>query len=195
MNNPNSIYDKRLLNLKSCSFLNAYRRNDMSAVASSLIDKVGTAITTDPSHWNLKNTEYSKIYDLWKSANFNVDAIKWTNYYPDKDFSSDLVNDIAFYLRANGVHRSWISRIDPGYYAPWHWDVDDNEDEYLKHNEIKRYSIMMNSNVSGHIFMLGQDYLYNLPCGSIFKWNNYKDWHSGINAGMTPKFMFHLLAY
>lgn len=194
MDNPSSQYDKRLLNLTSCAFLNTYRRTDLHTLEQSLISQIGVPITTDPSHWDLTNSEYDKIYNLWKAANFNPDAIKWINYYPGQHFDQSLVDDIAAYLRVN-VHRAWISRVDPGYFSPWHWDVDDNEAEYLQKGSPKRYSIIIGPPAMGHIFILGRDYLYGVPEGAIFKWNNYKEWHSGINAGLTPKFMLHLLAY
>ena len=96
----------------------------------------------------------------------------------------------------NGAkHRSWISRVDPGYYAPWHWDIDDNEKFYLQKGIPTRYSIMIGESFPGQIFIIGQDHIYNCPEGSIFRWNNYKEWHCGINASMVPKYMLHILAY
>lgn len=193
MDNVNAVYDKRLLSLYSCAFLNTYKRMDLKTITDSLEN--GKDITTDPSKWNLENNEYGKIEKLWKDANFNPSSIKWTNYYPEEHFSADLVNDVMFYLRMKGVHRAWISKVDPGYYAPWHWDIDDNEKLYLERGEIKRYSIMMGHKGLGHIFILGKDYLYDCPIGSIFRWNDYKEWHAGINAGLTPKFMFHIIGW
>lgn len=193
MDNPTATYDKRLLKLSSCSFLNTYRRMNLSDIVLNLNE--GEPVTTDPTRWNLENNEYGKIEKLWADADFNPASIKWINYYPDKHFTKELENDVAFYLRLNGVHRSWISRVDPGFYSPWHWDIDDREEKYLEKGEIKRYSVMMGHKIPGHIFMLGKDYLYDLPIGSIFRWNNYKDWHAGINAGLEPKFMFHLIGW
>ena len=188
-----SVFDKRLLNLQSCAYLGYYYRRDLQKVIGNL--SVGVDITPDLSKWNLDTTGYLDILKMWQDANFNPNSIKWTNYYPDSHYDKDLEEDVAFYLRLNGVHRSWISKVDPGYYAPWHWDVDDNENLYLQKGEIKRYSIMLDTPAVGHIFILGNDYLYNTPQGSIFKWNLYKDWHAGINAGLTSKYMFHILGY
>ena len=79
--------------------------------------------------------------------------------------------------------------------APWHWDVDDNEDEYLKHGDIVRYTIIPKQFANGHIFILGNDYFYNLDEGKIIPWSSHKEWHSGINAGLEPNWMFHILGY
>jgi hypothetical protein len=190
-----SVFDKRLLSLKSSAYLGYYYRFNLSEIVASLSTQIGVDITTDPLQWNMDTSGYAEIYKLWKEANFNPASIKWTNYYPNTHYSQDLVDDVAKYLRLTGVHRSWVSRIDPGFYAPWHWDVDDNESTYLLKGPIKRYSIMLGKPTVGHVFILGEDHLYNVPEGSIFKWNDYKSWHAGINAGMKPKFMFHIIGY
>lgn len=194
MDNPLANYDKSLLKLKSCSFLNTYKRVNWDTVIAELTVRTGSAVTTDPSRWNTETPGYQEIYSLWKTANFNPASIKWVNYYPEVDYSQEIVDEVADYLRVK-VHRSWISRLDSGFIAPWHWDVDDHESQYLAKGTPVRYSIIMNPPTLGNIFIVGDDYIYNSPQGSIFKWHNYKEWHSGINAGMTPSFMFHLLAY
>jgi hypothetical protein len=190
-----SVFDKRLLSLKNCAFLGYYYRYDLTALISSLSVQEGTTVSTDLARWNTDTDGYTDIYKMWQAARFNANAIKWTNYYPNIHYPESIVTGIERYLRLTGVHRSWISRVDPGYYSPWHWDVDDNEADYLTKGPIKRYSIMLGEPTMGHIFVIGDDYLYNSPQGAIFKWNNYKDWHTGINAGMTPKYMLHILGY
>jgi hypothetical protein len=190
-----SLFDKRLLSLKSCCYLGYYYRQDLNYLVEKLSNIEGSIVDTNFDRWNMSTKGYSEIYNLWKLAKFNPHSIQWINYYPEQHYSQELVDDIAFYLRLNGVHRSWISRINPGFYAPWHWDVDDNESEYLKKGTIRRYSLHLSTPTPGHAFVLGKDYLYDCPVGSIFKWNDYKEWHAGINAGMTPKFMFHIIGY
>lgn len=158
------------------------------------LPSVGTVVSTSPDRWDLSNPEYLKIYNQWKQADFNMDAIQWTNYYPGKHFDQIIIDELATELKVTTI-RAWISCIDPGYMAPWHWDVDDNEAEYLKNGEISRYSCFIEQPAHGHIFILGDDYYFNQPQGTIVKWKNYKEWHSGINAGLTPKYMLHLLAH
>jgi len=184
-----------LSTLVSSAHAGRYNNSDLLSIVASLIDKEGVSVTTDPNRWNFDTPGYADIYKKWQDAKFNPNAIKWTNYYPGNHYSQDIVDNVAAHLKLKGVHRSWISRIDPGYYAPWHWDVDDNEPEYLKKGQVLRYSISLSAPVMGHIFILGEDYLYKMTPGTIFKWKNYKEWHAGINAGMEPKFMFHIIGY
>jgi len=159
----------------------------------SILD--GVPITTDPSRWNLDTPGYTEIYDIWKKANFNSAAIKWINYYPEQHFSKTVINEVAESLGLAGVHRAWISRIDPGYMAPWHWDVDDNEEEYLRHGHIWRYTIIIRKFAHGHIFIIDDQYYYNQEKDTVISWKHHRDWHSGINAGMEPNYMLHVLGY
>jgi hypothetical protein len=190
-----SVFDKRLLtSLNSTIYLGYYYRHNLIDLAKELLDNPGTDVMAGLTA-HKDDPGYAGINKMWQDAKFNTNAMQWINYYPGKDFKQELVDDIANYLRLSGVHRAWISRIDPGYIAPWHWDVDENEQVYLEKGEIKRYSITLCSPAMGHIFIIGDDYIYNTPEGSIFKWKNYKEWHTGINAGMTPKFTLHILGY
>ena len=52
-----------LSNLKSCAFINIYKHTDLT---KTLKDKQGSDVTTDPSRWNLDNSEYGKIHTIWK---------------------------------------------------------------------------------------------------------------------------------
>ena len=189
-----SFFDKRLLSLKDTIYLGYYYRHNLIELSEQLVDVPGTDVMQGLQQ-HKDSPKYRDIHKLWQDSKFNESSMQWINYYPGKDYSQDLVDDVAFYLRLNGVHRSWISRVDPGNYAPWHYDVDDNESTYLKKGEIKRYSITMCRPTIGHIFVIGQDHLYNCPEGSIFKWKDHNQWHMGINGGMKPKFTFHILGY
>ena len=195
MINPSAQFDISLFKLKDCVFLNTFKRVNWNSLIFNLNNQNGDPVTTNPERWNLDTSEYSEIYKMWKDSNFNPSSIKWINYYPNKHYEQDFIKDIQSYLRLSGIHRSWISRVDPGYFAPWHWDIDDNEKIYLQNGIPTRYSIMISESFPGQIFIIGRDYIYDCPQGSIFKWNDYKEWHCGINASMVPKYMLHLLAY
>jgi hypothetical protein len=154
----------------------------------------GTAITADKSKWNLSTPGYLEIYKTWEAARFNMSSIKWTNYYPTVDYPESVDNEICEQLGINKL-RAWISRIDPGFMAPWHWDVDDNEQQYLNLGEIQRYSYFISKPSNGQMFQLGSTYYCNQAQGTLVKWEDYKQWHAGVNAGTEPKFMYHIMGY
>ena len=156
--------------------------------------KDGYDVTADLEKWNLATPGYLEIYQMWKDANFNLSSIKWTNYYPGKHFDHLIESCVAEQLGITAV-RSWISRIDPGYCAPWHWDVDDNEQEYVKNGQLYRYSVFIDEPHPGHIFVIDNESFSNQYRGTVVKWNNYRAWHAGSNVGLTPKFMYHIIGY
>jgi hypothetical protein len=165
--------------------------HDWDTIIKNLTE--GSEVTVDPARWNLDNPGYAEIFEIWKNANFNLNSIKWTNYYPGLHFPEDTVQEQADYLKIKKVHRSWISKLDPGFMAPWHWDVDDNEQEYLTHGPINRFTIILEKMEHGHILIVGTEHYFNQPKDTVIKWDNYKEWHSGINAGMKPSYLLHIL--
>lgn len=153
----------------------------------------GTDITPDPTKWNLENPGYKDIYDHWVSSKFNMQSIKWTNYYPGS-FPKEIDDYFCETLSLKYL-RSWVSKIDPGYYAPWHWDVDDRLEEYLALGTPRRYSVFISPPSVTSVFVVNNQCYANMPQGSIIKWNSYNDWHAGMNAGSKPKFLYHLLGF
>jgi hypothetical protein len=154
----------------------------------------GVDVTADLEKWNLTTPGYLEIYQLWKDANFNLSSIKWTNYYPGKHFDQTVETSIAEQLGITAL-RSWISKIDPGYCAPWHWDVDDNEQEYISKGTLYRYSVFIEDPKPGHIFLVDSQVYANQPKGTTVKWDNYRAWHAGSNVGLEPKYMYHIIGY
>jgi hypothetical protein len=150
----------------------------------------GKVVTVDPARWNMSNPEYAEMLKLWKDNNFNTDSVKWTNYYDTKDLEKQISEQVGV-----TALRSWISCVEPGYMTGYHYDIDDNEAEYLKHGEIKRYSVFISESSVGQVFILGNEYHYNKPQGTVLEWNNYREWHNGINGSLSNKFMFHLIGY
>jgi hypothetical protein len=157
-------------------------------VISNLKD--GQVVTVDPSRWNMSNPEYQQILDLWKSKNFNTDSVKWTNYYDTKYLEFEIAQQVSI-----TPLRSWISCVEPGHMTGHHYDIDDREQEYLTYGLLKRYTVFISNPSIGHIFILGNDYYYNKPQGTILKWSNYREWHNGINGGLANKYMFHIIGY
>jgi hypothetical protein len=159
-----------------------------NSIISNLTD--GKVVTVDPARWKTSNPEYKEMLDLWTTNKFNTDSVKWTNYYATKDIEEVIANELNI-----KPLRSWISCVEPGYMTGYHYDIDDNEQEYLKYGSLKRYSIFISEPTVGQIFILGKEYFYNKPQGTVLKWSNYREWHNGINGSFSNKYMFHLLGY
>jgi hypothetical protein len=167
---------------------------DWYNITRDLFTKQGKAITADESIWNMDNPEYSEIYTIWKNGNINLSSVKWINYYPKVDFSNSVIDEFSETMRVKPL-RAWISRIDPGYCAPLHYDVDDNEAEYITHGQLRRFTCFIMHPMVGHIMAIDNQYYYNQPLGTTIEWPDYKAWHGAMNAGLRTNYMFHLLGY
>lgn len=139
----------------------------------------------------LVSPHYQELFSMWDNSNFNYKSIQWVNYYAS-NYGFDIEEKFANIVDATHI-RSWISKIDPGYCAPWHWDIDDNEAEYLKQGDLKRYICTIGNNDPGHFSIVGTSSLHNSKNGDIFLWDNYKEWHAGMNAGLIPKYQYNFL--
>jgi hypothetical protein len=165
---------------------------DWASILDSLKDKEGVDITPDPSIWRMEVPAYTEILNIWKEANYKLDSVKWTNYYPGVHYDTGDIDETLCKILNVKLRRSWISRIDPGYSAPWHWDVEDDPEEV---GDALRYTVFLGDSKLGHIFILGEeDYFINVKHGTMIKWNRYDEWHIGMNAGLVPKYMYHLKA-
>jgi hypothetical protein len=141
-----------------------------------------------------KNDLYSNFFEIWDRANFNYNSVLWENYYPDIHYKSDIISPLENLLNVHHI-RSWVSKLNPGYCTPWHFDIDDHETEYLKLGQLKRFVITLSDTSPGHVFMLEDEYLHNYKSGDLFEWKNYKSFHSGMNSGITPKYLYNFLSY
>jgi len=192
-------FDPTALTLHDCSYVGRYIGIDWN----SIIDQMNT--TTEPLT-TFKNTPaykhqwtsdplYEQMHEMWEENNFNMDSVKWRSYYPAVHFDGSIVEDIAAYTGITNIHSFWISRVDPGFFAPIHCDPFIDEIHDAEKGELKRYAIFITPSEAGHLFVLGRDYLYNLPVGTVIKWNNPNDLHIGINGSLKIKYMINFLGY
>jgi len=192
-------FDPSILRLQDSSYIGQYEKTDWSDIIEQIeiTTKPLTVYQDTPAYedqW-ASNPLYQEMYSSWVDNSFNPNSIKWRSYYPGVHFDESVVTDMASRLSLNIVHSCWISRIDPGFFAPLHCDpfVDDIHD--AEKGELKRYALFITPSELGHIFIIGQDHLYNFPVGTIIKWNNPNDLHIGINGSMKTKYMVNILGY
>jgi hypothetical protein len=141
-----------------------------------------------------KNPLYSDSFELWDRAMFNYDSVLWENFYPGIHYQSNIASDLESLLGVRHI-RSWVSKINPGCCTPWHYDIDDHEQEYLRLGNLKRFIVTVNDPAPGHVFMIENEYLQNYRAGDLFLWKDYKAYHAGMNAGLTPKYLYNFLSY
>jgi hypothetical protein len=128
-------------------------------------------------------------------GNYCRESIEWINYYPDKEFSMDIAHKFGNFVKAPRMIKCWISKVLPGKTAPWHWDWDVDWKKYIENGQPIRFTAMINPPTVGHVFIVGDQALYNEKQGDVHKWSDFRSYHAGTNCGLVPKFNFNYLAY
>lgn len=128
-----------------------------------------------------------EVTDMWDKAGYGT-SVQWDMFYPGIHFNNNIVEQFVKWSGLTSYTNAWVSRIHPGYFAPIHWDVQD--DEPLP--DTVRYHVHMSKPQFGHIFIAEDTCLYNQPQGSVYKWSSRKAWHAGTNCGLVPKYIFNI---
>lgn len=168
----------------------------ISSIVPQNSDVISMATVLDKSSTIKENPElldsYDQIAETWQAAGYNLKNIKWHNYYPGEHF--DRVVEFSFEQLVNAkARRVWISEIAPGITAPYHWDVEDHEKQWLEEGELVRYTCFVEKPTAGHIFVLGDKHFYNARQHSIIKWDNHKQYHAAANCGFRSFYLFHFV--
>lgn len=173
---------------------------DCDSLISSLKDQEGQPRNSKNPYSNktlFEHPIYSKhineIADIWKKSGYlNNDSVEYFNFYPGQHFDKKFVDILADKLNLIPCN-CWISSMKPGKCVPQHWDIELKEEEYKKIGNIVRYTIFIDRPQIGQIFILKDEAFHMIDQGSVYKWTNWKEWHSGFNCGLEQKYLFHLI--
>lgn len=124
----------------------------------------------------------------FKKENGNA---SWEMYFPQQQFSIDVVDIFTEFVGLQSWQSCWISKVEPGDVAPWHWDVTDDVDMSKEHL-IKRFHCHIDLPKNGHVLIVEDKCFYNETQGNIYQWPSRKSWHAGANAGLEPKYLFNI---
>ena len=134
---------------------------------------------------------YREVIEIWDKDN-DLEKIEWYDYYPGEHFDIEVQNKFAELVNVI-PRRTFVSEVYPGRCVPYHWDVEDMEEEWLKEGDLVRYACFMDKPKFGHIFILEDEMHYNPKQHDIIEWDFYKNWHAGSNCGSEPWYLFHML--
>lgn len=144
----------------------------------------------DPS---LAQNDYEEIMDTWQKAGYNFKNIEWHDYYPGEHFDIEVQNKFADLVNAD-PRRVFISEIMPGLCVPYHWDIEDKEQEWLAQcDKLVRYVCFMDTPKFAHALVLEDKCFHLVPQHKVYQWDSYKSYHAGTNAGKGPQYLFHFL--
>lgn len=170
------------------SIIESLPHKDGDLISMSSVLNKSTAAKTDDELF----LSYKEICDTWVKAGYDVEKICWYDYYPEEHFAIEVQEKFSEIVSAI-PRRVWISEIHPGRCAPYHWDVEDNEKEWLEYGELVRYTCFIDKPRFGHVFIIEDRHFYNVEQNTIVKWDHYKNYHAGTNCGYEPYYLFHFL--
>lgn len=138
---------------------------------------------------------YHNVIGTWKSAGYKLEDIVWYDYYPGRHFPLEVQTKFSEIVQAYPL-RVFISEVLPGKVVPYHWDVEDKEDQWLdKYGMLYRYVCCIDKPRPASVLVFDEEALYYNKQGDIFQWNSYKDYHSAANGGEFPQYYFHFLGH
>jgi len=129
----------------------------------------------------------NEVTTLWKKAGYGP-TVSWDMFYPGDHFDNKIVEKFVEWAGMKSYTNAWVSRVHPGYFAPQHWDVQD--DEPLP--DTIRFHCHMGEPQFGHILIVEDKCLYNQKQGATYQWDSRKSWHAGTNCGLVPKYIFNI---
>jgi hypothetical protein len=136
-----------------------------------------------------------EIAKKWDDAGYKLltdgGNVGWDMYLPHNDFDFSIVSVFCDIVQINPIN-AWISKVKPGHFVPLHWDANDNEEEYNSIENLVRFSCHISPPTFGHIFVLEEDLLCNIPQGTIVKWPARTSWHGSFNIGLKNKYLFNI---
>jgi hypothetical protein len=174
---------------------------DWDVVLEKIVPRTGdynsvkSVVDRSESNWEDDPTllgSYHEVIGTWKKANYDLNNIEWWDYYPGNHFDNDVQDKFAELVNADPL-RVFISEVMPGQCVPYHWDVEDHEEEWLKIGPLVRYVCFVDKPKFGHVLIVDQECFYNAEQHLIYQWNNYRDHHAGTNCGTEPYYLFHFL--
>ena len=122
---------------------------DCDSLLEELKSKEGVSRTIETPYGRgsdlTQNVDALCMYNAWKDAGYiDANCVEWINFYPETEFSSNYIDLLSKFL---GIipKNVWISSIKPGKCVPWHWDIEQNADEWSKEGSLTRYTVFIDT--------------------------------------------------
>jgi len=167
-------------------------RNDPDVnTVTSVVDRSEAEFSSD----NKLLESYHNVIGTWRKAGYRLEDICWYDYYPEHHFPIEVQTIFSEIVQAKPL-RVFISEVFPGKIIPYHWDVEDKEEEWLaQYGMLYRYVCCIDKPRPASVLVFDKEALYYNKQGDIFQWDSYKDYHSAANGGEFPQYYFHFLGY
>ncbi len=131
------------------------------------------------------------IADLWKKHGykpaFEGGTAEWSIYSPGDHFDIAVVDKFVEFAGMKGWSCAWISKIRPGYCAPWHVDLQ---------TDVRAIPDRIHCHIDtpdpGHLLIVDEQQLINQAQGETYRWSDPELWHAASNVGKKPAYLFNI---
>jgi hypothetical protein len=118
--------------------------------------------------------------------------MRWDMLLVEQHFKKEIAEKFCEFVGMDSYINCWISRVNPGDVAPWHWDITDDEETLNAKKSLRRFHCHVSGPENGHTIIVDDVCLYKQPQGAVWEWSSRKSWHAGANAGLVPKYLFNI---
>lgn len=140
----------------------------------------------------------AEVANVWNTGGYKLREhggnAQWDMFFPGQNFDPEIATQFAKYVGLESAETAyvWVSRINPGNVAPWHWDVTDDEVTLDLKDRVRYHChIQRPEDTIGHTLIVEETCLYMPAQGSVYKWPSRKSWHGGSNCGPNPMYTFN----
>ena len=154
-------------------------------VKSSVYDRPDYLSTRTGDHKQI--TEKCAQWYQHSSYSYKIKNEKFKDLIPDSFYD-------RFQMKKEPVDIS-VFKFEPGQFTPPHVDnmgASLNLLNTVKEN-VKKLWVAMSHPEFGHAFFVGDQVIYNVPRGTIIETDFVTDWHSGVNAGITDRYILTIM--
>tara|TARA_R100000697_G_scaffold25804_1_gene34101 strand:+ start:924 stop:1484 length:561 start_codon:yes stop_codon:yes gene_type:complete len=130
---------------------------------------------------------------------------KCSKWYKHSSYSYKIKNDLfnkffdknffeRFNMKDDPIDIS-VFKFEPGQFTPPHVDNMGASLDKLQttKEKVKKLWVAVSPPDFGHAFFVGDQVVYNVPQGTIIETDFISDWHSGVNAGITDRYILTIM--
>jgi hypothetical protein len=147
---------------------------------------------------HIGNPKVEKLIKIWERAGYNSNsaAARWIDFLPGEHFSNEWTEKFSNWLGYDYAG-SWVSAVPPGYIVPWHPDykMPEQEAEWLSRGKVEHFTCYICQPSFGQVSIIDNHAIYNATQGDVYRWDDWQDWHGGMNMGLTTKYIFNFFGW
>lgn len=153
------------------------------------VEKQTPTIKGLPQKEELKKWVDDEYYNLLITSGYtDLNSVQWDDYVIPEGIEEKLATLLN--VKSSG---GWITSVLPGHVVPWHYDIEINIPKIPENSKLIRFTCILSKPKFGQLFVLENEVLHLEEQGSIFEWDNWNDWHGGMNMGYERKYLINFL--